>query len=539
MTSVGQATMQAGEPENLSLSRRQRHLLLAATAISSSCGLAIELLLGTLASYLVGNQALAYGVAVGGFLAAMGVGSYLSRFIAVPESGNELVGVQSESDRLRQEQQQLLTAFAQIELAIAPLSALLPLGLFILFVVNGPVWIGLFLVTLLLGTLAGLEVPLLTRILEQEAGVRDALSGVLALDYLGALVGSLALPVVLLPTVGMFPSAALIGALPALVVFALGRTFPQLRRWRRWGLVVCFGLFALAPLTVSLGDRLENTLYNAPVISRIQSPYQRIVLTRQAGDVRLFLDGDLQFSTLDEYRYHEALVHPAMSANRDRRRVLLMGAGDGLALREVLKWPEVERVLLIDLDAAVINLARRHPFLVQANAHALDDPRVEVRQADAFLTVPTLPETFDVIIADFPDPDRDTLAKLYAQGFYQRLLTRLAPAGVLVTQASSPFFAPRAFACVAATLESVGLSVHPYITDVPSFGPWGFVLAMRAPLQAATLKLPVATKFLTEPLLQQLFQLPKDVQLGNVEINRLANPVLVKYQADPRWAAYH
>jgi len=156
--------------------------------------LAVELLLGTLASYLVGNQALAYGVAVGGFLAAMGVGSYLSRFIAVPDS--EPADPQGR-DRLRQEQQQLLTAFAQIELAIAPLSALLPLGLFVLFVVNGPVWIGLFLVTLLLGTLAGLEVPLLTRVLEQEAGVRDALSGVLALDYLGALVGSLALPVIL------------------------------------------------------------------------------------------------------------------------------------------------------------------------------------------------------------------------------------------------------------------------------------------------------------------------------------------------------
>lgn len=507
------------------LNAHQRRLLLAATAVSSSTGLAIELLLGNLASYLVGNQALAYGVAVGGFLAAMGGGAYLSRFIALPTAKTP-------------PQQILLTTFAQIELAIAPLSALLPLGLFALFVVDGPVWPGLFLVTLILGTLAGLEVPLLTRLLEQDSDVRDALAGVLALDYLGALAGSLILPIVLLPTVGMFPSAALIGALPALMVFFLGRGFPSLRRWRRWGLGVALGLWVLAPLTVALGDRLENSLYNAPIIRRIQSPYQRIVLTRQGQDVRLFLDGDLQFSTLDEYRYHEALVHPAMSASPQRQRVLLLGAGDGLALREVLKWPEVERVLLLDLDSAVVNLARRHPFLQQVNHQSYGDRRVEVRQGDAFLLAPELPEVFDVIIADFPDPDSPLLAKLYSQGFYQRLLSRLAPGGVFVTQASSPFFAPRAFACIAATLQSVDLLTYPYTVDVPSFGPWGFVLAQRTPLQPDTLHLGVDTRFLTEPLLQHLFHLPKDISLGNVEINRLADPVLVKYQTDPRWATY-
>lgn len=525
MTLVNQSEDMSPPVEPSRLTKRQRRLLLAATALSSSCGLAIELLLGTLTSYLVGNQALAYGVAVGGFLAAMGLGAYLSRFID-PE------------DAAGSSQIPLLKAFAQVELGIAPLSALLPLGLFALFVVDGPVWLGLFLVTLLLGTLSGLEVPLLTRLLEREEGVRDALAGVLALDYLGALAGSLALPVLLLPTVGMFPSAALIGALPALMVFFLGKGFPALRSQKRWGLGLCAALVALAPLTVPLSDRLENTLYNAPVISRIQSPYQRIVLTRQGQDVRMYLDGELQFSTLDEYRYHESLVHPAMSASEAPRRVLLMGAGDGLALREVLKWPQIERVLLMDLDPAVVGLARRQPFLRQANANAYEDPRVEVQQADAFLAAPALTETFDVIIADFPDPDQAILAKLYSQGFYRRLVSRLAAKGVFVTQASSPFFAPRAFACIAATLESVGLSTHPYTVDVPSFGPWGFVLAQRSPLQSETLQLPIATRFLTQPLLRSLFTLPADIPLGNVEINRLSDPVLVQYQADPRWAAY-
>jgi spermidine synthase len=176
--------------------------------------------------------------------------------------------------------------------------------------------------------------------------------------------------------------------------------------------------------------------------------------------------------------------------------------------------------------------------LRQINHSAFEDPRVEIRVADAFTLVPTLTETFDVIIADFPDPDRDLIAKLYAQGFYQRLLPRLAPDGIFVTQASSPFFAPRAFACVAATLASIGLSVHPYVIDVPSFGPWGFVLAARSPIQPDRLTLPIATRFLTAAMLPHLFQLPGDIKLGNVEINRLAQPIIVRYQADPRWEGY-
>jgi len=191
------------------LDRSQRNLLLLAAAISSGCGLATELLLGALTGYLVGNASLAHGVAVGGFLAAMGIGSYLSQFVAFPAVPGR-------------QQSQLLARFVQIELAIGPLSALLPLGLFALFVADGYIWLGLALVTLVLGTLAGLEVPLLTRALEQERGVRNAIAGVLALDYLGALIGSLAFPLVLLPLLGFFPAAALIRALPAGMVFVLG-----------------------------------------------------------------------------------------------------------------------------------------------------------------------------------------------------------------------------------------------------------------------------------------------------------------------------
>ncbi len=507
------------------ITKRQQQLLLMAAAISSSCGLAVELLLGTLASYLVGNQALAYGVAVGGFLAAMGVGSYVSKYIAT-------------DSRSSSHQQDLLSAFVKVELLIAPLTALLPLGLFTLFVLNGNLWLGLSLATVLLGILAGLEVPLLTRVLELESNLKDALARVLALDYLGALLGSIIFPLLLLPFCGLFPTGFILGALPAIMVFLLGSQFSQLKPWKYLGLGIATALFALAPISIPLTNRLENNLYQAPIIQRIQSQYQRIVLTRQGKDLRLFLDGDLQLSTIDEYRYHEALVHPAMSANSHRKKVLVMGGGDGMALREILKWSEVEKIVLIELDPTVVKLARNHPQLVAINHNAFADSRVEVIYGDAFLRVADLPEQFDVIIADFPDPDREILAKLYSEGFYRRLLSRLSDDGVLVTQASSPFFAPKVISCIDKTLKFVGLQSHPYVVNIPSFGPWGFVLASRDNVDPTSLQLPITNRFLTQSMLHNLFDLPGDVGIEKVAINRLSHPVIVRYQSDLRWYHY-
>ena len=509
------------------MTKYQRNLLLIAASVSSATGLAAELLLGTLATYLVGNQVLAYGVAVGVFLAAMGIGSYFTQFI---NPNGDSSG----------KQHSLLIRFVQVELLIAPLTAILPLGLFYLFVIDGLLWLGLFLVTLILGFLAGLEVPLLTRILEQEQGLKDSLAGVLALDYFGALLGSLAFPIILLPWLGLFPTACIIGSFPALMVFLIGKSFPRLRLWRSLSIIMVISLWLFAPLTILVGDRLENSLYNAPVIAKIQSPIQKIVLTRFNQDVRLFLDGDLQFSTLDEYRYHEALVHPAMSAVKNHRQILLLGAGDGMALREILKYPDVEKIVIIELDREIINLARNYPLLVNVNENAFEDQRVEIVYGDAFKITPELATQFDVIIADFPDPDQEILAKLYSQGFYQRLLSKLSPNGVFVTQASSPFFVPKVLACINKTLASIDYHVYPYIADVPSFGIWGFSLASKNAINFNKLTLSIPTRFLTNQLLQQLFVIPQDIKLDPnlVKINRLVHPTIVNYQKDWRGNIY-
>ncbi|MEM9135941.1 MAG: polyamine aminopropyltransferase [Cyanobacteria bacterium P01_F01_bin.42] len=502
-------------------SDQQRWVLLITAAVSSASGLAVELLLGTLTSYLVGNQALSYGVAVGGFLAAMGLGSYLSQFIAVESSSPNL-------DRV------LMTRFIQVELLIAPLTALLPLGLFALFTWDYSLWLGLILSTLILGTLAGMEVPLLTRMLERDEGLRGAIAQVLALDYVGALVGSLLFPLLLLPLVGLLPAAAIIGSFPAVMVAIIGWLFPKRRQVRRWGIAAAIVLWGLAFLVTPVSNRLEDNLYSAPIVRRVQSAYQRIVITRQAKDLRLYLDGDLQFSTLDEYRYHEPLVHPAMAAATPRR-VLLLGAGDGLALREALKWPQVESITLVELDPAMVDLATQYAPLREIGERSLDNPKVNVVIGDAFSMLGRITEQFDVIIADFPDPDQEALAKLYSKGFYHRVRDRLAPDGVFVTQASSPFFAPKVMACIDATLRAESFQTYPYIASVPSFGIWGFVLATHGPIRTERFDLPVETRYLTVQRLRELFSLPADVTLGDVEVNRLTRPVILQYQNSARW----
>jgi len=262
------------------------------------------------------------------------------------------------------------------------------------------------------------------------------------------------------------------------------------------------------------------------------------VLTRRRDDLRLFLDGNLQFSSLDEYRYHEALVHPALALHPRPRRVLVLGAGDGLAVREVLRWPGVTRVDLVELDGEMLRLARRHPFLKRLNRGSLDDPRVHVHVGDAFELVRRLAGPFDVVIADFPDPATAPLARLYSVTFYGRVLQRLAPDGLLVTQASTPFFTPRVMASIRATLAELSLQSRPYSVDVPSFGPWGFVLAHRPGQALTAAALPFRGRWIDADQLQRLFVLPRDLQPPpgqTVLPNRLSRPVLADYQRQGLW----
>ncbi|HDR7542445.1 polyamine aminopropyltransferase [Bacillus sp. CH_442] len=211
-----------------------------------------------------------------------------------------------------------------------------------------------------------------------------------------------------------------------------------------------------------------------------KSNYQNINLV-QVNDVRLYLDKQLQFSSVDEQIYHEALVHPIMSKVIDPKRVLILGGGDGLALREVLKYETVLHVDLVDLDEAMINMARNVPEIVSLNKNAFFDNRVNVHVCDAkeFLSSPS--SLYDVIIIDFPDPATELLSTLYTSELFARIATFLTEDGAFVCQSNSLADAPLVYWSIGNTIEHAGLTVKSYHTIVPSFGTdWGFHIAANS-----------------------------------------------------------
>ncbi|MGC4081299.1 MAG: hypothetical protein QM736_04080 [Vicinamibacterales bacterium] len=282
-------------------------------------------------------------------------------------------------------------------------------------------------------------------------------------------------------------------------------------------------------------DLAEGNLYADDVVFTRTTPYQRIVLTAWRDDLRLFLNSNLQFSSRDEYRYHEALVHPGLSALSDAKRILILGGGDGLALREVLKYANVERVTLVDLDPEMTRLFSTHPELVRLNHGSLTDPRLTIVNADAFTWLESGQDVYDFAIVDFPDPSNFSLGKLYTTTFYRMLTRRLSPSATFVVQATSPLFARQSYWCIVETIEQAGLAVAPYHVYVPSFGEWGFVLAGRsAPARPASL--PHDLRFLTMETLPELFTFASDMARVPVEPNRLNTQALVRYY-EREWSA--
>ncbi|HTH11630.1 MAG TPA: polyamine aminopropyltransferase, partial [Acidovorax sp.] len=256
------------------------------------------------------------------------------------------------------------------------------------------------------------------------------------------------------------------------------------------------------------------------------SPYQRIVVTQGRAGHRLYLNGNLQFAQADEYRYHEALVHPAMAAHGAPKKVAVLGGGDGMAVREILKYPSVESVTLVELDPAMTKIFSENPRLAQLNGLALQNPKVKIVNTDAFGWLQEGADTFDVIVVDFPDPTNFSIGKLYTNSFYALLDKRLAASGYAVVQTTSPLVARKSYWTVAQTIESIGLQTAPYHAHVPSFGEWGFIIASRRPWRLPE-ALPADLRFLGADTLPLLFDFPLDMARVPAEVNRLSNQALV------------
>jgi spermidine synthase len=291
-----------------------------------------------------------------------------------------------------------------------------------------------------------------------------------------------------------------------------------------------------ALLTPRLVSAADEATFTDPVVLTKQTAYQRISITAGHGGMNLFLDGNLQFSEYDEYRYHEALVHPPMSAAGSHARVLVLGGGDGLALRELLSYPDVGAITIVDLDPQMTELARTLPKLAALNKHSFDDPRVTLISADAFVWLASQPpeKQWDVGIVDFPDPNNFSLGKLYTVHFYKTLAAHLAPGARISVQSTSPLVARRSFWCVVSSLEAAGFFVRPYHAFVPAFGEWGYALAAKESFPVPT-HVPAGLRYLTNDNVSALFSLSPDMQRpGDIEENRLNNQALVRYY-DEEW----
>lgn len=492
-------------------------LLFLNVIIIATCGLIYELLAATVSSYVLGDSVTQFSLIIGVYLFAMGVGSYLSRFI----------------------DKNVAEKFIDIELAVAIIGGASAPLLFLTFAYVTYFGIILYTMVFIIGTLVGLEIPLLMRILKDKLDFKELVSRVLALDYVGALVASLLFPIFLVPRLGLNRTSLLFGMLNAGVgIWATWLLEPLIAK-RKLTILRVKGFLVVVILAIgmikadSLTTLAEDGLFVDNIVYAKSSPYQRIVVTRGKTGYSLFLNGNLQFNSFDEYRYHEALVHPAFAAfGADPKRVLVLGGGDGLAVREILKYNSVQFVQLVDLDPEMTRVADSVAALGELNKNSLHDPRVHVTNADAFVWLDNVAaEPFDIVIIDFPDPNNFALGKLYTTRFYNMLKGKLRSDSAVVIQTTSPLIARKSFWCVMNTLEASGYSVHPFQTTVPSFGIWGFALAKLQPFDRPQTPPSVELKFLNTATFASLFEFPADTSrpAEDLEINRLDNQALVHY----------
>lgn len=498
---------------------RANTTLLFATFIIAVCGLIYELLAGTVSSYLLGDSVYQFSIVIGLFMASMGIGSYLSRFVT----------------------HSLAETFISLQIAIGLIGGFSAFVLFYAFSYIDNYQIFLFLLSVSIGTLVGCEIPIVIRLLKEFQVLRLNVSNVLTADYIGALAASLLFPIVLVPQLGIFRSALLFGSLNVLVS-ALGLyTFRHSLKAYHKLLVSIIGAAVLLGggfyFVKDITGLFQSRLYSGEIIFSKTTAYQDIVVTRDREVFSLFLNGNLQFNSMDEYRYHEALIHPIMSLAKRRSQALVLGGGDGMAVRELLKYSDLEQVTVVDLDPEITRLFRENTMLSALNRHALLNSKVKIVNQDAWKYLEQNREFYDVIIVDLPDPSGISLSKLYSRSFYNLLAKHLGAGGLMVTQATSPLYAREAFWCINQTLQATpspislngNLKTLPYHSYVPTFGEWGFVIASSRQPISADININVATSYLDKATLNAMFVFPADMAEEGVEINTIDSHKLVGY----------
>ena len=487
-------------------------LLLVTTLLISICSIIYEWIISAISSYLQGDSVLQFSITIGLYMSAMGIGSYLSKYI----------------------KEKLFNKFIFIEMSIGILGGFSSLILFLTNIYTEIYILIMYTLIILIGIFVGLEIPILTRVIESnESNVRKNLANIFTFDYIGGLIGSILFPILLFPNLGFITTALLVGTInvaAALLIVLKYRNYIEKCKLVRSMVIVLFIIMIVFLCTGNMITKnIEQGLYRDDIILSRQTAYQKIIMTKHKDDTRLFLDGNLQFSSSDEYRYHEALVHIPMMYANSHNRVLILGGGDGLAARELLKYNDINEIVLVDIDKDMTDLCTQDRQIADLNENSLKNEKVKVINQDGYMYVKENKEKFDVIIIDLPDPNNESLNKLYTNVFYNYIKANLTDDGVMVTQSTSPYYARKSFWCINKTIKTQFNNVIPYHIQVPSFGEWGFNLAFNGNNQLKDLS--VETQYLDKSNIQALFVFGKDesIDLNTVNENDMFKPSLIMY----------
>ncbi len=510
----------------------QSNILKVSLFATGLAGIVAEYVLSTLATYFLGDSIFQWTMIVSVMLFSMGLGSRLSKYL----------------------EDHLLQKFIAIEFTLSVFSAFS--ALFVYTAAAQTIYTGLIVYTLsiIIGILIGLEIPLVIRVNDAFQNLKINVSSVMEKDYYGSLMGGLFFAFVGLPYLGLTYTPFILGTINFLVavvlLFFVGNALKAQTRRILFLSAWAVGIFLLAGVLLAKPIILygEQKRYQDKIVFEQQTRYQKIVITQWKNDYWLFINGNQQLSTLDEVMYHEPLVHPAMQLAGRPVEVLVLGGGDGCAVREILKYPTVKQVTLVDIDPAMTQLGKQHPVLTRLNQGALHDKRVHIINQDAFRYLEDTQQYFDVIIVDLPDPKTVELGRLYSLEFYHLCHRQLRPLGVMVTQAGSPYYAASAFHCIEKTVKASGFQVVPMHNQIVTMGEWGWILGMKndqeVPLKTKLQSLDfkqVDTQWLNQEAMNLMTSFGKDFFLNaedSIELNTIQHPVLYQYYLKGNWDVY-
>ena len=505
-------------------------LLKAAIFATGFSGVVAEYILSTLAQYFLGNSIIHWVMIISLMLFSMGLGSRITKNF---ETG-------------------LLKRFLLLEFALSFIVSFAALLVYTASAYTQAIGILIYSLAILVGLLIGMEIPLVIRINDDYEKLRFNISNILENDYYGCLLGGIFFAFIGLPIFGLIYTPFILGFVNFSVSIVVLIFLWDLLKASDRKLLLSIGVFIMITLSTGLfvTDPIikfgEQQKYADKVIYAEQTKYQRIVITQWKNDYWLYLNGNQQLCTRDEIMYHEPLVHPAMTMHPNPTDVLVLGGGDGCAVREILKYPKVKEITLVDLDPAMTNLGKTNPILTKLNQNSLSNEKVKILNDDGYKFLQATDNYYDIIIIDLPDPRSVELGRLYSHEFYKICYKHLRPGGVIITQAGSPYFATQAFTCILETMKSAGFETVPMHNQVITLGEWGWSLGVKQPnvdvkKQLQKLEFDVPTKWINNEAMALITSFGKDFYpwaKDSVYVNKIHEPVLYKYYLKGNWDLY-